>query len=129
MVEVILTITLIAVIAAIVLPNISNAFKGVYVNYEMLNLYGEMRFIRSANRLTSYNKQDIFLEQTINESNTGNFLIKSDNKKQYALYNGNTSLREHTLSPNFLFETKLLISASRAGTISNAQAPNPRSFT
>ncbi|MBR1398040.1 MAG: type II secretion system protein [Selenomonadaceae bacterium] len=54
MIEVVFAITVIAILASVVLPKIEAAFKTVYVDYEIRNLYGEMRFMQAANRISSF---------------------------------------------------------------------------
>ena len=134
MIEILLVISIIAVISSIALPNVINSFKTVYVNHEMLNLYSEMRFLQNANRLCIYNQEDVFHYLTPNAINQemATFSIKSNNKNKYHLIMVSKNLSEHRLSPNFSFENDFNIymnNSKNTTTIHNSRAPNSVSFT
>ena len=118
MIEVVFAITVIAILASAVLPKIEAAFKTVYVDYEIRNLYGEMRFMQAANRITSFNPNNGW---GISVAYRPFMIVTGSNRSSYSLYIGSsTSIRRHYLAPNFRLEQIYNIIANRKGTLSTS---------
>ena len=118
MIEVVFAITVIAILASVVLPKIEAAFKTVYVDYEIRNLYGEMRFMQAANRISSFKTNEGW---GISAAYRPFMIVTGSNRSSYSLYIGSsTSIRRHYLAPNFRLEQIYNIIANRKGTLSTS---------
>ena len=133
MIEVLLAVSIFAVISLIALTNVNNSFKTVYVNHEIINLYSKMRFLQNANRICNYNQEDVFHYLTPNSGNQkiNIFRIESSKKNRYNLDIAGNDLDEHKLLTNFSFEDNFYIYTNYekvTSTIRNSYASNPVAF-
>ena len=129
MIELILVLTTISILSSVVLPNISNSFKTAYVNYEMQNLYSEMRFIQAATRICTFNNEDVFSLATKEKYDSAkSFIIQKNDftKNSYALSFNNNYIRQHYIASTFSFPHTLSISSNEKCNIKNF---NNASFT
>ncbi|MBR1728284.1 MAG: hypothetical protein IJ728_02030 [Selenomonadaceae bacterium] len=115
MIEVIFLIGVIAVLAKIVLPNISNSFQVVYSNYVIKNIYADLRYVQAANKISVFNRDYKEIFYTYNKP-CGIFYARSSNKYfGTVLRNNNNLLRENKLVKNFSFNKIGLMTFSSEG--------------
>ena len=124
-IEVVLLIAVIAILSAAVIPKIGNGMKIAQADYLMKSLYGDLRFMQTAKRITSYKKEEIMV---VNKSTSSLVAISSNEKKQYRIRFGDTEeLRKYKLPANLSFKKNFSIQMSIEGILSNANSNNEHS--
>ena len=104
MIEIVFLISIIAIFSSLAIPNVFNSFKTVYVEYEIRNLYGELRFMQTASRIMNFNNEDIFQNAMSNKKIVYLYTNIFDDK--YSLVIRSDLIRKHNLAPNFTFNNK-----------------------
>ena len=113
MIEVVFLISIVAILLSLAIPNVINSFKTAYVEYEIRNLYGELRFMQTASRVMNFNNKDIFKNITFNKDILYLYTNIFDDK--YSLVIRTDLIRKHSLAPNFTFNNKDHVRFSNEG--------------
>ena len=125
LIEVVFLIAVVAILSASVIPKIGNGMQIAQADYLMKSLYGELRFMQTAKRITSYKKDDVLY---VNKSTSSLIAISSNEKKQYRIRFGNDEeLRKYKLPVNLSFKKSFSIQMSIEGILTNGNSNSEHS--